>query len=291
MARIAAGETILIDGGTGTEIEKRGVKMVENAWNGGGALSDPDIVRGVHLDYIQRGAEMVISNTFGTSRHVLQDAGMEEHFEFLNRRGVELAIEAREQANKPNVLVAGGITTDKFTDNETSPAQLKANFEAQAQIQADAGADLIMLEMMDDPAKYSIAYHAAKKTGLPVWAGLSFKRTPAGELKSSQAHPIEDMVKASLEFELPMLFIMHTDTTDIQTVLDCIRPLWDKPLGIYAHTGHFEDPHWIFENTITPADYATQAQGWLDQGVQVIGGCCGISTDHIAALNAMLIPQ
>ena len=68
-------ETILIDGATGTEAERRGVPQLKNAWNGGGALSDPDIIRQIHLDYIDRGAEIIISNTFATNKHALKDAG------------------------------------------------------------------------------------------------------------------------------------------------------------------------------------------------------------------------
>ena len=64
MDRIANGERILIDGADGTEIERRGVPQLENAWNGGGASSHPVVLRRVHEDYIREGAEIVISNTF-----------------------------------------------------------------------------------------------------------------------------------------------------------------------------------------------------------------------------------
>ncbi|MGB0385433.1 MAG: homocysteine S-methyltransferase family protein [Ardenticatenaceae bacterium] len=75
MQRIHHGERILIDGATGTEVERRGVPQLDNAWNGGGALTHPDIVRQIHEDYIGCGAQIVISNTFATARHVLRDAG------------------------------------------------------------------------------------------------------------------------------------------------------------------------------------------------------------------------
>jgi len=68
--RLHNGDRILMNGATGTEIERRGVPMVDNAWNGGGAMTHPEIVRGVHEDYIRCGAQIVISNTFSTSRHV-----------------------------------------------------------------------------------------------------------------------------------------------------------------------------------------------------------------------------
>ena len=67
LARMSVGEAILIDGGTGTEVERRGVPQLKNAWNGGGALSHPDILRQIHQDYIAHGAEIIITNTFATS--------------------------------------------------------------------------------------------------------------------------------------------------------------------------------------------------------------------------------
>ena len=89
MDRIEAGEQVFIDGATGTEIERRGVPQLDNAWNGGGALSHPEILRAVHEDYIRAGAEIVISNTFATLKSALRDAGLEKDFDAYNRRGVE----------------------------------------------------------------------------------------------------------------------------------------------------------------------------------------------------------
>lgn len=74
MKRASDGECILIDGATGTEVERRGVPQHKNAWNGAAALSHPEILRQVHEDYINLGAEIVISNTFSTNKHALSDA-------------------------------------------------------------------------------------------------------------------------------------------------------------------------------------------------------------------------
>ena len=110
LKRINSGERILIDGATGTEIERRGVPQLDNAWNGGGALSHPDVLRSVHEDYLRLGAEVIISNNFATHYFALRDAGEENRFEVYNRRGVELAIEARNNVGKPDALVAGDGT-------------------------------------------------------------------------------------------------------------------------------------------------------------------------------------
>ena len=78
MTRIKSGEQVFIDGATGTEVERRGVPQLDNAWIGGGALSHPEILREVHEDYIRSGADIVISNTFATLKSALRDAGVEQ---------------------------------------------------------------------------------------------------------------------------------------------------------------------------------------------------------------------
>ena len=88
--RARAGERILIDGGTGSECIRRGVPELPNGWSGGAALSNPDIVRQIHADYVALGADLVVSNTFATGKNVLEDAGVAEDFEAYNHRAVEL---------------------------------------------------------------------------------------------------------------------------------------------------------------------------------------------------------
>jgi len=123
MRRLRSGAQIVVDGGTGTEAERRGVPVLENAGSGGGALSHPDIVREIHEDYIDHGAEIIISNTFSTARHTLGDAGVEHQFEQYNRRGVELACEAHRALQKPAV---DHLT--KLSHHALVPAFSEANF-------------------------------------------------------------------------------------------------------------------------------------------------------------------
>ena len=99
-SRISNGEIIIIDGGTGTEVERRGVPQLKNAWNAGGALTHPDIIKGIHSDFIKEGAEIIISNTFATCKHLMKDADCLNDFELVNKRSVELAIEARNDLKK-----------------------------------------------------------------------------------------------------------------------------------------------------------------------------------------------
>ena len=288
MQRLQDGDRILIDGATGTEIERRGVPMVDNAWNSGGALTHPEIVRQVHEDYIRLGAQVVITNTFSTSRHVLQDAGMEEHFEMLNRRGVELAREARSNMKATDVLVAGGITHEVFTHQDLSSSQLQVNFEDQAAILAAAGADLILLEMMTDIEPMLILIGAAQKTGLPVWVGFSCNLDEDGLPHLLAGPTLLEGIEAIKGKNVPLVFIMHTEVEYIQACLDVLQANWEGPVGVYAHSGKFVAPNWIFDDTISPEEYASAAKPWAERGVQVVGGCCGIGVEHIAVLKEVV---
>ncbi|MEM7226059.1 MAG: homocysteine S-methyltransferase family protein [Pseudomonadota bacterium] len=288
MSRLAKGERILIDGATGTEIERRGVPQLDNAWNGGGALSHPDVLRSVHEDYIREGAEIVISNTFATSKHALIDAAVEDQFEAFNRRGVELACEARSRQHRPDVLVAGGISYWSWSGRHPSLGDLRASVEEQAAIMAGAGADLLMLEMMVDIDRMLVTLEAAQTGGLPVWVGLSCKPDDSGTMTLWNGDRLVDALDALESRSVPLVSIMHTEVAYIDDCLDLLRRRWPGPIGVYAHSARWVDNKCIYDGTISPEDHAAHANAWLDAGAQIIGGCCGMGIDHIKALKPLV---
>src|SRR5215204_1262998 len=149
--RLDGGETVLLDGAMGTELEMRGVPMDVVAWDAAALLTHPATVREVHEDYIRAGADVITTNAFATARHVLEPAGMGERFRELNARAVALAKEARENAADGAVFIAGSIST--FTARydysyEPRAEKARANYREQAEVLAESGADVIALEMM-----------------------------------------------------------------------------------------------------------------------------------------------
>src|SRR5450631_107416 len=104
--RLAGGEVVLLDGGTGTELEARGIPMDGAVWCGVAVLEHRDVVRMVHEDYIRAGAEIITANTFPSNRLALEPAGLGDRVTEINRRAVETALQARENAAECPVLVA-----------------------------------------------------------------------------------------------------------------------------------------------------------------------------------------
>ena len=278
-------DVILMDGATGTEIERRGVAQLVNAWNGGGAMSDPDSVIAVHEEYISKGAEVIISNTFANAKHALRDAGREIDFEQLNYRGVRLAIEAREKSGFGDVVVAGGVSYWTFTGKKPSLSELSDSVTLQCGIMKEAGADFLMLEMMVDIDQMLVTLDAANKSQLPVWIGLTCKPNIKGEICLRDGDSLETAIKLVSERNPHVINIMHTDVHDVLPALDILKPLWGGPIGVYAHSGEMIGTRWTFDDVISPESYLNFAEKWLGCGVKFIGGCCGINANHIGLLS------
>ena len=286
--RAQNGECILIDGATGTEVERRGVPQLDNAWNGGGALSHPEIVKQIHKDYIDLGAEIVISNTFATTKHALTDANQENNFEVLNRRGVELAVQAKEELKNDKVLVAGGISYWTWTGNKPSLEELKLSVTEQAQIMRDAGADFIMLEMMIDIEQMITTIEAAQSSGLPLWIGLTCEPNISNEMCLRDGDKLENVINVIKSYNPDVINIMHTEVEFVDRCLDILQSQWKGLIGVYAHSGKSVNGKWTFNNVISAQEYCEYSAKWKHQGASFIGGCCGVHTEHIDLMNKKL---
>lgn len=282
--RLNRGGRVFIDGGTGTEMERREVPLLDNAWNGGGALSHPDLLRQVHEEYISEGAEIIISNTFGTSLHALTEAGEGDRFEEYNRSSVEIALQARQNMNRPDVLVAGGIAYWSWSGKHPTLEALSKSVEAQARVMKETGAELLMLEMMIDLDRMQVTLEAAQTSGLPVWVGLSCKSNSAKEMCLYNGTLLKDALRFLKGRNVPLVSIMHTDISLIEACLDVVDAHWDGLVGVYAHSCEFNKDHsCAFETAISPEGFATHAEECAAREIHLFGGCCGTGPEHMAA--------
>jgi S-methylmethionine-dependent homocysteine/selenocysteine methylase len=288
--RLQAGPTVLLDGATGTELEKRGVPMHGTAWTAEAVCTCPEIVTAVHRDYILAGAEVITVNSFSLAKHMLIPAGLAGQFRELNRTAVNLAALARDQVATAPVAIAGSIAPTTFC-SEPAKGYLQrqealAGYVEQADILCQAGVDLLIVEMISDIEQGSLAVQAAIATGLPVWLGFSCRKTAAGELMLwDRGHTLSEGVAAISPIGGSAAFIMHTDVADAVQAFTELKSSWPGVLGIYAHSGVFVMPNWQFNDVISPTDYAREAGIWIDMGARIIGGCCGIGPVHIAELK------
>lgn len=305
--RLSAGEIIVLDGAVSTELQRRGVPVDEVSWFGHANLGHLDTVQALHEDYIRAGAEVIIANTHSTNRAGLEPAGLGDRVEEANRRAVEAAMRARDAAADRPVAIAGSISSfipaAMGSDDHTDLRGLDT-FREQATILADAGVDLLALEMMDSTSYGLAAVEAARETGLPVWLGMSPIRFASGRLGTYAADkpcimPEEDpnapdafreLVEAYAQAcqGLAAVTLMHVDVGVVADGLSIVRQYFPTvPVGVYAEVGHYEAPNWVFAD-VSPEAYLAEAMGWTDAGVQLIGSCCGTGPEHTRALAKAL---
>jgi homocysteine S-methyltransferase len=168
-------------------------------------------------------------------------------------------------------------------------AELRDNTQEQAAIMAAAGADLLMLEMMADVDRTRTVLEAAQTSGLPVWVGFSCRVDEDGGVYLLDGPTLQEGLEAIRDRDVALVSIMHTQVEHISACLDVLAAHWPGYVGVYAHSGHFEAPNWIFDGIISPGEYAAAATSWLDRGAQVVGGCCGIGVEHIRLLKDVVV--
>ena len=300
--RLDQREIIILDGATATEVEKRGVPLHDLTWSAASLLTHPDVVREVHRTYIDAGADIITTNTYATNRNVLAPAGMGDDVQRLNALAVTLAREAREQSAPARpVLIAGSTSTESTRPGFyfgrglldlklPTEQQARANYREQAEIMAEAGAELIVLEMMRDIPQTTYALEASLSTGLPVWVGFSTRTSGDGSRVLLQDSPddgptLADAIEAIRTLGCSVVSVMHTTAQETTPALAELRRHWQGPTGAYPNSAGTATSRWDLQDTETPESLLAEAREWVKMGVQIIGGCCGIGPEHIRAFR------
>tara|TARA_B100001964_G_scaffold40340_1_gene44160 strand:+ start:3928 stop:4896 length:969 start_codon:yes stop_codon:yes gene_type:complete len=305
------GECIIMDGAIGTEIARLGGDMHTSAWCGLANKTHPDVVRQVHRAYLRAGAHVVTANTFATCRHVLAGAGLADEAASITARAVELARQAvvEEACDRP-VAVAGSMSNNYAWIPGTvspdpryfpTPEQQITDYREMADAIASAGADFIVLEMMSDVTNASLTAEAAVATGLPVWIGISCVLQPGRGVTAWDAHTahpaeelhpehephatlsLEEVIEAMIQFEPQVMGIMHSTVSATGPGLDVLKRAWSGPIMAYPETNGVP--------FIEPGEFSTRCSAWVNEGVQIIGGCCGTTIEHIRTLTKDLNRQ
>jgi homocysteine S-methyltransferase len=297
--RLADGDVVVIDGGTGTQLQAEGAPMDDEIWSARANLDHPELVQAVHEAYIRSGAEVIIANTFAANRAALEPAGLGSRVADANRNAVQAALRARQAAGRP-VAVAGSMSSfcviamhgpgDAAADpdgGEDPRFPSLANFREQAALLAEAGVDLIALELMDAPGYGRAALQAATETGLPVWLGVAPVLGDDGSLVTDPVMgtglSLAELLRQLVNPELAAVTVMHAKPEVSGEAIGVIREHFAGPIGVYAESGDWDAPNWVF-NGLSPDQYLGEAESWVSRGAQIIGGCCGVGPEHIRVL-------
>ena len=297
--QLSNGETIILDGATGSELENRGVQM-DNTWCGTASL-EKEILKQIHKDYISAGSQIVTTNTYASSRMILESAGVGDRFEEINLSAINAAIDARNESGRDDILIAGSLShqvpyEDAFrTQADRDKYKLKLttdyferNFDEMALFLANNGCDFLLLELMYRRDRMEIIFESAKKANIPVWAGFSARKSSWSQslsLTTDYDLPFNELIKIIDNYDLGAVGIMHCDLNVIESCIKELRDAFDGPIMVYPETAVFKFPSYDLSNVISPSDFLKEAKKWKNLGAQIIGGCCGTSVEHIKVLE------
>jgi len=269
---------LIFDGATGTMLQKLGLKP-------GGcpdelSLKNPDIVRKVHSLYIEAGADIVTTNTFGANCVKLAEYGLAGKLREINMAAAGLAREAA-----GNKFVAGGFgPTGRFVEpvGDMTFEEALEVYTEQAQALKDGGVDLFIIETMMDIKEMKAAIIAAKSTGLPVAATMTFDETMRTVLGTS---PESFAIMASALGADVIGANCSLGIEGIWKAILAMRSVVPTPLIAQPNAGipALKDGVTVFPDS--PVDMAAYASKLAEAGVKVLGGCCGTTPDHIRKMG------
>jgi S-methylmethionine-dependent homocysteine/selenocysteine methylase len=286
--RLADGPGVLLDGATGTELERRGHDTGLPLWSSHALLDAPDALAGIHADYARAGADILTANTFRTQRRTLGRAGPSRPP--LGPRDAELTALAVELARRGaraverRVWVAGSAPPlEDCYAPERVPGDraLRGEHARHMENLAAAGVDLVLVETMNSVREAAVACRSARACGLPLL--VSFIAGEAHRLLSGER--LDEAIAAVSAFD-PLAVLVNC--VPPSAVTGCLPALQGSglPFGIYANLGE-PAPGGGFERSeaCSPAEWADHAHRWVSAGARIVGGCCGTTPAHIGAMQ------
>jgi homocysteine S-methyltransferase len=276
--------TILADGAMGTMLHARGVGFDKcfDELN----LTNPAAVADIHREYIEAGAQLIITNTFGANRFKLSKHGLEANVSEINRAGVELAKRAVAASFK-DVLVAGdvgplGVRIAPY--GRVKPEEARAAFAEQVKALNDAGAELIVIETMSDLYEIQEAIKAAKEVSkLPVVASVTFTRddrTLLGDDPMKVARKVRDAGADVIGVNC------SGGPSQLLRILKQMKQA--VPDGVFWVKPNAGWPEQVGGRIMYPADaeyFGDYALAFRAAGASIVGGCCGTTPQHISAMK------
>lgn len=282
LTRLARGEIFVSDGATGTNLQKMGLPIgaAAESW----VLDNPEAVLGLNQAFIEAGAEILLTCTFGGTRIRLEASDLGDQFTAINLKAIKITQSA---VNGRDVLVAGSIgpTGHMLAPlGDITPEEAEDDFEAQARLLNKGGVDLIVIETQFDLNEAQAAVRGVRKVtkDLPVVCSFSFDRgtrTMMGVRPQDAAQVMNDLpvdilginCGRSMDENLEALKQLRGETS---------KPIWFKPNAGMPEVGDDGKPTY----SLSPEEMGALAPLWLEAGAQIIGGCCGTSPAHLGAV-------
>ena len=284
--KIKRGDILVADGAMGTNLQKRGLEKGKPSedW----LFERPEEIIQLHADFIDAGANIILTNSFGANELRLNAAKAKESVKNVNFKAVEIAKEA---VGNKNVFIAGSIgPSGGFLEplGSLSEKDMFSSFSKQAKALADAGVDLFVVETQFDLNEAMIALRAVRTVSdKPLICSFSYDRGTRTMMGVTPKQLAQEIGANVVDFNLAMVGINCGRSIDenfqslIELNTETELPIWFKPNAGLPRIDENGDA--IYE--LSPQDMGKYVDAWIENGARVIGGCCGTSASHLRAIS------
>ena len=284
LERLNGGEILVADGATGSNLQKMGLKPGKPPEDL--IIDDPDTILKLASSFVEAGSDIILTCTFGGTRMRMKDSKYQDRTPEVNLRAAEIARKAA--SARDGVLVAGSMGPVGALIEPYGPLKaedVKATFAEQAKALAEGGVDLLLIETMFSFEETTAAFEGARSvTDLPIVVSFSYDR---GTRTMMGVKP-KDVIKRYSEMGAALIGANCGTTLDnmelvIKEYAETIPgiPLWVKPNAGVPHMD-IETEQGVYD--MGPEDMAKFSKRYVELGAKVVGGCCGNTPEHIAAI-------
>lgn len=281
--RLANRECIIMDGAMGSEILHRGFPTTLPLWSAEVLLQRPEIVQQIHEDYIRAGAEIIITDTFRTTRRAFAKRGIAEKAAQSTHLACHLAQRAIEHtAAAHEVYIAGSVAPleDCYSPELTPPQQaLEVEHDELVSDLKDGGVDFILFETMITLRETLAGLRAAQRHAMPF--AVSFCCNDTYALLGGEA--LKEVIPQVEQYEPIFIGVNCISVATANKLAKHLRGITDFPIAVYAQGDGLadNDQGWRFPEEKEQEAYVQAAKQWVLDGAQVIGGCCGTTPSYI----------
>lgn len=286
----------VLDGGMGQELIRRSGISPTPMWSAQVMLDMPDVVRGLHVDFIRAGASVITINAYSATPERLARDSSIDYFEPLQHAAIKVATQARDECGAESVRIAGclpPLVCSYYPEEGLDFEKSLSAYQSIVALQAPH-VDLILCETMASVSESRSSAIAAKQSGLPVWTGLTLNDENPDCLRSGE--PWQLAVEALEDIGVDAILINCSKPETISAIWSDFKALTRKPVGAYANGFTSIDALRPGGTTsslqarqdLGPNAYADVALEWVAGGAEIIGGCCEVGPEHIACLTNRL---